>query len=282
MVTIPRKISCFVAVVVILFASACDSGSYDESTIRSVVELERLIYDDYFNSEMQLELARSYWARFEKSSRKSQFDASQCVTAYLISSAESIDDAKIKDEFKPRFEILMAQAGYRSPSFERIYENMKRLYTRITRPKVKKILSLREDFRSLWKTLNQLDKVTPPSLKAYSAVMRHIKIVFDVETGRLNVPGPSGGNLKFASGFYTPWNSGLRNFGIVLPKPEKLISTFLIEEALTSPFPPRTPQAQEGISEGLYILKNSNIIVPGIEYFRIVLREAQNEETKKN
>jgi len=253
----------------ILCVASCDSTSYDQLSVRSVPDLEGLVYADYFNSTLQLELARSYWSQFEKSSRRSETDASQCIGAYLVASVESGDDREIKSEFKHRFEILMAQAGYGGASFETAYNNMKLLYEG-TRQTVKLILSLRDDFGALENEMRNSKTITPNAQEVLSAVMRHIKKVYDVETGRQQIVGPSGGSLKFGSGFYDEWTRGLRGYGLVLPKQDDLASTFMIEEVLETPLHSYTVQTGPGASEGLYLLPNGNVIVPGLKHFKSI------------
>ncbi|MCP4370942.1 MAG: hypothetical protein GY797_22935 [Deltaproteobacteria bacterium] len=256
-------------VVVMIFQVACNKTNSPE---RPVLQLENLVYEDFFNPSLQLELARSYWSLFLKSSKTDEKAASQSLSAYVIACIESGDKEIIYKEFIERIKILSLQAGFENQSFHMMYDNMKLLYNNSTRKRVKAILQLRDEYRSLWATIVSSNKVNSEAQKAYTAAMNHIKVVFDVEVGRKLVHSPNGGNIKFAEGFYSRWNDGLRSYGILLPEQNKLADAFVIKEVLHKPIQKGTHQIETGSTRGYFFLdKKKAYVVAGIKYFQLII-----------
>lgn len=268
-----RKIlmTCMVFVVIVVtgaliykkFPSKLSVGT----TSHTIAELEELVYQNPFKADMQLELARACWRKFEDSMKTDQDAASESLSAYLIACVESNDNNKIYNEFQQRMreaERLMSLPD--TPSSE-TYKNMKMLFLAI-RPNIKQIIGLRNDFQTLWvqqDSHSQTSEIT----KAKEAVKRYLRMVYDVEVGRKMVMNPkTGGNFKFARGYYNALDQGLRSYGLILSERRIPLSDFAVQGSLTEPLDPFSQQIISGESSGRFRLSNGNEVVPGLLYFQ--------------
>ncbi len=237
------------------------------ASTRSIEVLEELVYRNFFDADLQLDLARAYWRKFEGSMKTDSYAASQCIQAYMIACMESGKKREIYSEFEVRFRALAELAGWPDQPFADCYSSIERIF-RLFRPNIERIVNLHKEFETTWSKIHAGGSLRPDLLAAQAATDRHLKTVYDVETGRKLLSAPSGeGNMKFTRRFYDQWEKGLRTYGLIIAKRPDLWNDFIIKGSLAEPLGPDASQIMSAESYGRYALTSGDEVVPGLQYF---------------
>src|SRR5664280_1026878 len=149
--------------------------------LRSVPELEELVYRTPFAPSLQLELARASWQKFENSMKTDEAAASESTTAYGIASIESGSRQDIVDELRDRMQTIKTLETLPEGSFDEDYSAIKILYRGTSRPSIEQILRIRNDIESTCTRIRADDRGLQDVVAAQVAVERYLLIVYDVE-----------------------------------------------------------------------------------------------------
>lgn len=237
--------------------------------LRSVPELEELVYRTPFDSGLELELARVSWQKFDNSMKTDQAAASESITAYLFAAIESGSQQDIIDEFRGRFQTVATLESLPEAPFEQTYDNFSSLYRAGTRPDIQHILSIRNDLESVCAQIRADDRGLENVVAAEVAVERYLQLAYDVEIGREKILLPDGNVFHFTPHGYDLWEAKLRSYGAVVGNnPEISNRELMAQESLSSPIDSSASQIDSGQKFGRFVLPDGREVVPGLRYFQ--------------
>ena len=236
--------------------------------LRSVPELEELVYRTPFDSGLQFELARASWQKFENSMKTDEAASSESMTAYGIAAIESGSRQDIVDELRDRLQTIKTLETLPEGSFDEDYSAIKTLYRGTSRPSIEQILRIRNDIESTCTRIRADDRGLQDVVAAQVAVERYLLIVYDVEIGLKQVPLPDGGNVKYTKAFYDRMEQGLRSYGLIVESnPELIMSNFVVKGSLSAPIDASASQIDSGEWFGRFRLPDGSVAIPGLRYF---------------
>jgi hypothetical protein len=237
--------------------------------LRSVPELEELVYRTPFDPDLELELARGSWQNLEKSMKTDQAAASESMTAYMFAAIESGSRQDIVDEFRGRFQTAATLASLPEGTFDEIYTNFSSLYRAGFKPDIQHILSIRNDLESVCAQICADDRGLQDVVAAEVAVERYLQLAYDVEIGREKILLADGSTFRFTPHGYDLWEKKLRSYGaIVGNNPEISNRDLMAQESLSSPIDSSASQIGSGVKFGRFILPDGREVIPGLRYFQ--------------
>ncbi len=243
-------------------------GSAPVRPLRSVPELEELVYRTPFDADLELELARASWQKFEKSMKTDEAVASECITAYLVATLESGSRTNVVDESRERFNSLATLASLPEGSYDNAYSLFQMVYEKATRPNIKHILKVRKDLESLCARIRADDRGLQDVIAAQVAVERYLQLAYDVEIGRKQLHVPDGGTLHFTESHYKDWEKEMRSYGaIVENNPNAPNSELITHGSLSAPIDAEASQIDSGVKFGRFRLPDGREVIPGLRYF---------------
>jgi hypothetical protein len=237
--------------------------------VRSVAELEELVYLTPFDPDLELELARASWQRFQDSMKTDERAASECMTSYMIATIESNSRKEIVEEFRPRFQQLASLAGAPpETNLERFMETFRALYDDGVKKNILHVLSVREAIEPVFARIHADDRGDEDVVAAEQATERYLRHVFDVEIGRVHVETEGGDSMYFTPAFFKAWEDGLRSYGLICAAHSRLsVEGFLVYGPLNAPPDAGMKQIISGDSYGRFSLPENRELIPGLRYF---------------
>jgi len=237
--------------------------------VRSVAELEELVYLTPFDPGIELELARASWQKFQDSMKTDERAASECMTSYLIATIESNSRREIVEEFRPRYQQLATLAGAPPENtFEKIMEMYPTLYQGGVKKNILHVLSVRDAIEPVFARIHADDRGEEDVVAAEQATERYLRHVFDVEIGRIQVRTEDGDSMGFTPSFFTNWENGLRSYGLICAAHSRLsVEGFVGLGPMNVPPDAGTKQISSGDSYGRFSLPEDREMIPGLRYF---------------
>src|SRR6266568_9199848 len=141
--------------------------------LRSVLELQELVYRTPFDPALELELARASWQKFEQSMKTDQAAADECLTAYMFASFESGARKDIFNEFQERLSSLKKLASLPEGSFD--YDLFQKIYSAGPKPNIQHILNIRNDLEAICERIHADDRDLQQVVAAQVAVERYLQ-----------------------------------------------------------------------------------------------------------
>ncbi len=237
--------------------------------VRSVAELEELVYLTPFDPDLELELARASWQKFQDSMKTDERAGSECLTSYMIATVESNSRREIVEEFRPRYQQLATLSGAPPENtFEKIMEMYPMLYQGGVKKNILHVLSVREGIEPVFARIHADDRGEEDVVAAEQATERYLRHVFDVEIGRIPVRTEDGNSMYFTPAFFKTWEDGLRSYGLICAAHSRLsVEGFLVDGPLYAPPGVGMKQISSGESYGRFSLPEDREVIPGLRYF---------------
>jgi hypothetical protein len=244
-------------------------GAAQATVVRSVPELEELVYRTPFDVDLELELARASWQKFESSMKTDGDAGSECVTSYMIAAIESGSRKDIIEEFRTRFDEIASVASLPGGSFDQLLKTYPDLYHAGVKPNIQHILSVRDAIEPAFEQIHADDRGLEDLLAAQEATERYLRNVFNVEIGKVHVRTPEGNDFYFTPAYFKKWEDGLRSYGLIVAAHSKLsVQGFIVDGSLSAPPDAGTPQIGSGDSYGRFSLPEDREVIPGLHYFQ--------------
>lgn len=237
--------------------------------VRSVAELEELVYLTPFDPDLELELARASWQKFQDSMKTDERAGSECLTSYLIATIESKSRRDIVEEFRPRYQELATLSGAPPENtFEKLMEMYPTLYQDGVKKNILHVLSVREAIEPVFARIHADDRGEEDVVAAEQATERYLRHVFDVEIGRIEVLTEDGNHFYFTPAFFKRWEDGLRSYGLICAAHSRLsVEGFVGIDPLDAPPDAGMKQIGSGDSYGRFSLPEDREVIPGLLYF---------------
>ena len=247
------------------FRRGTSGHSAETKPIRSVPELEELVYRTPFDVDLELELARASWQKFEHSMETDQSAASECLTAYMFASVESGARKDIFNEFQERLNSLSKLASLPEGSFD--YDLFQKIYAAGPKANIQHILNIRNDLEAICERIHADDRGLQQVVAAQVSVERYLQLAYDVETGREQIRFPEG-TYHFTERYYKDWEIKMRSYGVTVGNnPEVPNSGVFADESISAPIDSGAYQIDSGTELGRFRLPNGREVIPGLRYF---------------
>ena len=240
------------------FLRRTSGHSTETKPIRSVPELEELVYRAPFDADLELELARASCQKFEQSMETDQAAASECLTAYMFASFESGTRKDIFNEFQEHWNSLSKLASVPEGSFD--YDMLQKLYSAGPKPNIQHILNIRNDLEAICERIHADDRGLEAVIAAQVAVERYLQFAYDVEVGREQIHVGEG-TFHFTQLYYKNWESGMRSYGVTLK------DSAVMNGSISAPFDSDASQIVSGLQFGRFLLRDGREVIPGLRYF---------------